>query len=430
MKKVFLFGTVALLSVVAMALEVTDVSGRQRWPWNGLVDVDFTLEDVASSETWYRIDIVASYPGVAGKGVHAQTFTSQPLVRGGGTHRIVWNMWTDCPNVLTDALMLRITAAPLGDLEDVYLVIDLSGGPTAASYPSRYVFAAPDLSDDTCRTTELWLKRVPAGTFTMGTGTGSNKSLAAHAVRLTKPFFMAIFPTTQAQWAQVMGDWPSFFTNETYRAGRPVESVSWSRIRGHGAWYGDGTALNGDTFVERLRTKSALVGVDVPSEAQWEYVCRAGTTGDYYFNGTAEQVRSFARTAGWSGETTDDRNQDLKMGTAKVGSYPANPWGFYDFYGNVCQLVPDGASKNDWTGLAFGPDVVKDPVGPLRKTMESCSLVSVAARRGGRSLGRSVRPAVVGRSISTRRGRAAMSTVTETGHMAFESVSMLNEEEW
>ena len=55
----------------------------------------------------------------------------------------------------------------------------------------------------------------------MGSGTGSAKTIAAHSVRLTKPFYMAVFPTTQKQWERVMGDWPSYFTNETCRAGRP-----------------------------------------------------------------------------------------------------------------------------------------------------------------------------------------------------------------
>ena len=349
------------MACMASAVEVGNVAGRQRWPWNGLVDVDFTLSDVDSSETWYRVSVVASYSGVAGKGIRAKTFASDSVVRGAGAHRVVWNMEADYPGVVTSDLVLSVEVAPLGDLDPVYLVIDLSAGPEAASYPSRYTFAAPDLVDDTCRTTELWLKRVPAGTFTMGSGTGSAKTIAAHSVRLTKPFYMAVFPTTQKQWERVMGDWPSYFTNETCRAGRPVEQVSFARIRGHNGWYSGNASPGTDTFVGRLRSKSGIAGVELPSEAQWEYVCRAGTTGEYYFNGMAVQVRNYARTANWDGTSTDDRNQDLTKGTAKVESYPANPWGFYDFYGNVCQFVPDGAKQNSWKGLTFGTDLTEDP---------------------------------------------------------------------
>ena len=346
---------------ISSAVEVGNVAGRQRWPWNGLVDVDFTMSDVDSSETWYRVSVVASYSGVAGKGIRAKTFASDSVVRGAGAHRVVWNMEADYPGVVTSNLVLSVEVAPLGDLDPVYLVIDLSAGPEASSYPLRYTFAAPDLADDTCRMTELWLKRVPAGTFTMGSGTGSPKTIAAHSVRLTKPFYMAVFPTTQKQWERVMGDWPSYFTNDTCRAGRPVEQVSFARVRGHAGWYSGNASPGTDTFVGRLRSKSGIAGVELPSEAQWEYVCRAGTTGEYYFNGTAVQVRNYARTANWDGTSTDDRNQDLTKGTAKVGSYPANPWGFYDFYGNVCQFVPDGAKQNSWKGLTFGTDLTEDP---------------------------------------------------------------------
>lgn len=360
MKQIIFAAAFAVGTVSAFALEVSDVSARQRWPWNGLVDVDFTLSGAESSATWYRVGIVASWQGVAGKGVAAKTFVTDPVVCGDGQHRLVWNMEADYPGVLTSNLAVSVTASPLGELEPVYLVIDLSAGPEATSYPTRYSFSGPDLSSDVCRTTELWLKRVPAGTFTMGEGTGASDRLPAHTVKLTKPFYMAIFETTQKQWERVMGDWPSFFTNEAYRDVRPVESVTFAQVRGHGGWYSSGSP-GGSTFVGKLRSRSGLSGVELPSNAQWEYVCRAGTTGMYYLDFTDAQVRTYARTAGWDRSSTSDREADLSSGTAKVGSCPANPWGFYDFYGNVTEMVPDGTEKADWSGKTFEEEVSIDP---------------------------------------------------------------------
>lgn len=366
MKQIIFAAVLAVGTVSAFALEVSDVSARQRWPWNGLVDVDFTLSGAESSATWYRVGVVASWQGIAGKGVAAKTFVTDPVVCGDGPHRLVWNMEADYPGVVTSNLTVSVTAAPFGELEPVYLVIDLSAGPEATSYPVRYSFTAPDLSDDTCRTTELWLKRVPAGTFTEGKGSGGKASLPAHTVKLTKPFYMAIFETTQRQWERVMGSWPSFFANETYRDVRPVETVVWADIRGgYGGWYpgntGSPTALS---FIGKMRSRAGLDKLDLPSEAQWEYTCRAGTTGDFYYNGSQSDAPNYARTCGWNdnGKSTDPQ-QDLTKGTDKVGSYPANPWGFYDFYGNVTEIVPDGNNETDWSKFTYD-EVTVDPKAP------------------------------------------------------------------
>ena len=363
MKQIIFAVALAVGTVSAFALEVSNVSARQRWPWNGLVDVDFTLSGAESSATWYRVGVVASWQGVAGKGVAAKTFVTDPVVCGDGQHRLVWNMEADYPGVLTSNLTVSVTAAPFGELEPVYLVIDLSAGPEATSYSTRYSFSGPDLSSDVCRTTELWLKRVPAGTFTEGKGSGSNVALPAHAVKLTKPFYMAIFETTQKQWERVMGNWPSFFANETYRDARPVETVVWSDIRGgYGGWYDGATGSpTAASFIGKMRARAGLAKLDLPSEAQWEYTCRAGTTGDFYYNGTQADATKYARTCGWndSGKSTDSQ-QDLTKGTAKVGTYPANPWGFYDFYGNVTEVVPDANNETNWSGFTYD-EVTVDP---------------------------------------------------------------------
>lgn len=342
--------TVGVLSFTVAALEVTGVTAQQRWPWNNLVDIGFTLSGVESSETFYRIDVKANYAGMAGDAVAAKSLVSEPLVKGNGRHTIVWDMGRDLPGLVTSNLQVTVLASPLAPTENVYMVLDLTQGPEATAFPVRYSLTGPDLSSDVCRTSEMWLKLCPAGTFTMGTDSSQTvnaQRLPAHTVTLTKPFYLGIFEVTQEQFYRIQGTWPSYYSNESCRATRPVESVKYDEhIRPLGQWYA-GT-INGyeSRFMARLRARTDLP-YDLPTEAQWEYACRAGTTGLYYDARFSEaNIQNYCRAINGSttigASITYDRNDDATKGTAKVGSYDPNPWGFYDMYGNVAEICGDG----------------------------------------------------------------------------------------
>ena len=315
----------AALALNALATpEVTGVSARQRWPWNNLVDVTFTVSGSDSAETFYRVDVSAVYPGVAGDRLPAQTLLDEPLVKGDGTYRFVWDMGADAHGLVTSNLTVQVTVAPFVETEPVYMVVDLSGGPEATSYPVRYTFDAPDLSDDTCRTTELWLRRCPAGIFQMGFTSGdSSDSVPSHFVRLTKPFYIAVFETTQQQWYQVMGTWPSYFANAECRATRPVEKVTLDQMRGNSGpnWYATPVSqVAAASFMGRLRARAgtALATADLPTEAQWEIPTRR-----------RERLRSapiqpthggFTTWSGtcWNGAATATRTQARQPGKIKA----------------------------------------------------------------------------------------------------------------
>ena len=347
------------LATSAFATPTVDsVTARQRWPWNNLVDVTFTVSGSDSQEDFYRVDVSATYPGVVGDGLSARTLRDEPLVKGDGTYRIVWDMGADAPGLVTSNLTVQVTVAPFSATEPVYMVVDLSSGPQSSSYPVRYTFEAPDLSDDTCRTTELWLRRCPAGIFQMGFSSGNSAdSMPPHFVRLTKPFYIAVFETTQQQWYQVMGTWPSYFSNTSCRATRPVEKITLAQMRGNNGpnWYASPVSIVADaSFMGRLRARAgaALTTADLPTEAQWEYACSAGTTTPTYYSSiTGADFWSPARYAGRSKYNSNSNSysadSDTTAGTAKVGSYPANPWGLYDMVGNVQELCGDG---NPYTG--------------------------------------------------------------------------------
>lgn len=232
-----------------------------------------------------------------------------------------------------------IARAALSEGIQTYCIIDLSAGATAVSYPVTYLDAEPAGGFNTTeyKTTKLVLRRISAGTFTMG----NDQKSKAHRVTLTQPFYMGLFEVTQKQWELVMelNSSPSEFKGEA----RPVEQVSYVDIRGweQGSQWPASNAVDDDSFLGRLRTKTKL-DFDLPTSAQWEYACRAGST-----------------TAYWWGKKMDGHSAwydgNANAQTHEVGMKSANPWGLYDINGNVWEWCLD------WYGnLSYGTD----PKGP------------------------------------------------------------------
>lgn len=368
MKKLVLGVSAALCAlVVSAAVTVKDVSCRQRYPWNGLVDIDYTVEsDDAAADVYVFPEGVDNDSGallqmrtLSGDGANGPV---KP-----GTRRMTWNAAKDQPNFNTTSFSVKMTAisgaAP-------YLVIDLSGGANAASYPVRFAAAGPDLASDTCRTTELWLKLVLPGTFTMGSPTdelGRSTSETQHTVTLTKPFYMGVFQMTQKQYTLVMGSNPSSYRGDT----RPVEQVSYNDIRGTllGANWPAHAQVDATSFLGKIRARTAL-NFDLPTEAQWEYACRAGTTTALNNGRDLSNPGQDAAMdeVGRYGYNQNDGKGGYSSRHTKVGSYVPNAWGLYDMHGNVYEWCLD------WYG-SYATGAVTDPVG--------CASGSDRVQRGG-----------------------------------------------
>ena len=128
MKKLVMIGAALSALAASAAITITDVSARQRWPWNGLVDVDFTISGASAGEA-FAIDIDATAASGA-TSLSAKTYAAEP-VAGPGPGRVVWNLGADYPNFRANDLLISVTATPLSGDTPIYMVIDLSGGPTA-----------------------------------------------------------------------------------------------------------------------------------------------------------------------------------------------------------------------------------------------------------------------------------------------------------
>jgi formylglycine-generating enzyme required for sulfatase activity len=172
---------------------------------------------------------------------------------------------------------------------------------------------------------------VPAGNFQMGSANGDDHEQPVHQVTFARGFYMGRYEVTQAQWQKVMGNNPSTFS--TCGENCPVEQVS---------------ADDAQEFIKKLNAANDGYTYRLPSEAEWEYACRAGTTGDY-----AGDLNSMA----WY-----TVNAEFK--THPVGQKQANAWGLYDMHGNVSEWVMDYQHNNyngaPTDGSAWGKDVSDD----------------------------------------------------------------------
>lgn len=177
---------------------------------------------------------------------------------------------------------------------------------------------------------------VEPGTFMMGSPWGEKgregKELQ-HQVTLSRGFYLGKYEVTQAQWAKVMGTQPSKFKGPN----RPVEKVSWFAAM---------------KFCRRLTEIERQAGrltpdysFQLPSESEWEYACRAGTTTAYSWGNGINSSRANYNYG-------KDPNRPVK-----VGQFSANSWGFYDMHGNVMEWV------SDWSD-SYPEGSVLDPMGP------------------------------------------------------------------
>lgn len=327
MKKLMMVAAAFSALVASAEITITGVTARQRWPWNSLVDVDFTIGGVAQGSAYY-VDVSATAAG-GDKKLCATTFVTEPIASV-GKNRIVWDLGADYPNFKADDLRVTVTATPFSDLTPLYCVIDISGGPTATKWPVRYTTTPPVRTagvEDPCKTTELWLRRVKAGTMQLGKGSGSSTYgyYPQHKVTLTDDYYLGVFSLTTAQAANIAGyrvEEVSYLTNALYAATRPCDALKLSKARG--------TVKAADkptdtSILGRLAVRTGLP-FDLPTEWQWEYALRAGSTADYYEGATIVK-----RTSG----VVPDRNAATDVGTCYVDDCSPNVWGFYCVFGSV-----------------------------------------------------------------------------------------------
>ena len=335
--------SLAFVAFVGMAVPsyatpvISDLKVTPIAPW-GLA-IDYTVSGATANDATRPIEVsmTVSDDAFVAKNLSGETGCTD------GAHRVYWNMAHDGISARDVADAVVTVKYKIGEGAQ-YCVVNLIGGSTADSYSVSYLATEPSggFNTDEYKTTKLVLKRVEAGTFIMG----EYQSDETHRVTLTKPFYMGLFEVTQKQWELVMGSNPCATASKGTGDAYPVYRVAYDKIRGSSdaeKWIGEGS-VDSASFLGKLRDKTGT-DFDLPTEAQWEYTCRAG-----------------------SAEASDEdghymwytENSGLK--THEVGTRLSNDWGFYDMLGNMSELCLD------WTtgALSYGVDPMGSPTGWLR----------------------------------------------------------------
>ena len=365
--------------VLADGISVVKTVARQRWPWNTDVDIHYVLAG-AGSEAY--VDVTVN-DGETVRDVPRAALSGDFGMVKSGARRVTVNL---ASAGLTDpagypALTFAIK------IHEPYMVIDLAAAKAGDGLSAISYRSAPDLGadgwSDEYKTSKLVMRLVPDGSFIMGSPVGEQgRSTGVSTTReqqreitLTQPFWMSVFEITQKQLEYVLGSRAAilpytFMTNDLYYAKRPVDKVNYNNLRGttNGAKCpesGYETAVDDGSLMASFRALfSGSILFDLPTEAQWEYSCRAGSTTAYYNGGTTNEnattYKNYAsQIACYSKGACSNRMGDLSVATVEVGSYAPNAWGLYDMSGNVQEWT------RDWGVLkVLDTDPTIDPLWP------------------------------------------------------------------
>ena len=316
------------------------------------------------------------------------------LVEAGTGKSIVWDLGREWRGNQAD-LRARVEAWPESE-PPLYMVLDLTkagASPIPVTYyRSEEALPYGGVTNEIYKTFLMAFRRIDPGTFTMGSPVGEvgrNGALEAPcAVTLTTGFYIGVYEVTQRQYNQLRNTGsPGGYIGSAWVDQRPVSRLSYYHIRENwanvpmAATWPDTFDVGADSFMGMLSARTGM-DFDLPTSAQWEYACRAGTTTALNILGgtnltatTADAMMNLAgrykHNGGMVMITGVWHNAEAAFGgnlsnvpdtyaTARVGSYPPNAWGLYDMHGNVYEWSLDWSYSD---GAAMPTGAQQDPEG-------------------------------------------------------------------
>lgn len=369
--------------VAAFGATVTPVKVSQMWPWNAKTVVEYRIDGDSNGDIgWDVVLKVTDSDGNDVTGAYAAQGGALEYVKA-GTHRLTWDPIAAGVTSATPLMGLTFSLSLAKPAGKRYIVMDLSAG-VGGTYTAEQMDAPPvgGFNTDVYKTTKMAFRRCRAGSYFMGSPetevkrTDEPVSMTAmsetrHLVMFTNDFYLAVFELTYAQSFNVWKTNVAMRATGDYymrEAWRPTFLSSGQfylySIRGYTTdyWNNTFTDVDPDSFFGRFRESAANClptgyTLDLPTEAQWEYACRAGRfgswnagdgEGEYY--GVYTDGGKTALKDGYFANTVMDKlgNYCSRSGVwdqanqpGVVGAYLPNAWGFYDMHGNAGEVCRD-----------------------------------------------------------------------------------------
>ena len=415
MKKLNAF-LVSVLSAAALnAAVIEQVIVRQQWPWSTDVKVEYKISAVTNpvdiAVRAYNGDVELPLPpaaitgdryGITEDGVG--TFVIDPVAAFGTAKVALANFKvkltvSDSPDNLDEVLYKVFSLTNQNDIVDITrrellngkygsVETDFSRIGSGFQTPMSDVLIWTAVTNDIkYKTSHLVMRKIPAKGLVWRCGDGDDSTAgrfaksAQYYIKLTEDYYAGVFELTQAQYKNIYGSNPSTFKSEDDSPIRPAETFAIFSCYGSPADSGNHGRITYDERVcwptnsylhdfcrnfvlDKLYSKTGWE-FDIPTEAQWEFACRAGTTGPLY-SGKAQTIEN-SKELGWCSTTSGEETQ-----THPVGLLKPNAFGLYDMFGNVAEYTHNAVSGTMASGAAPGSGdgsssdaPIIDPVGAV-----------------------------------------------------------------
>ena len=413
MKKISAVVLAVASAACACAATVDQVIVRQQWPWSTDVKVEYRLSGVTSpvdiSVALYNGDTLIDTPNLYaaiwgdlyGVSDGAGTFYIDPTKVFGedrvaiSDFRVVLSLSASPANL--DEVLYKIFCLTNDTCKEVRRRDILNGkfgsyetdfGKIGSGYNTTLndVLIWTGVTNDVAyKTTHIVMRKVPAANVEWKMGSPANELYresdsgnyafgeTQHLVKVTHDYFIGVFEVTQAQYKHIKDANPSYFADLEDSPLHPVEQVGYGTMRGKRDESANGEkicwptnsnkhAVYSNSICGKLRSKFS-VEFDLPTEAMWEFACRAGTTNSLYIG--KEVTSALVNDLAWNSANSKLKSGTSARYTSAVGLKRPNALGLYDMYGNVSEKCLDWAVRqtpvNEGDGPLVDPDGVTEP---------------------------------------------------------------------
>ena len=408
-EKILCFSVLA--SMCAHAATIDDVIVRQQWPWSSEIKIEYVISGVVDpvNLTIEAFDgnaplnipveaVKGDIYGISANGIGTITIYPEkafagrtsisefnvrltPIVASSNVNEVVYKIIDieQTPMSVTDVTRADILNGKYGTYETDYSKV----GPGFTTSLSDVLIWTGVTNGDLYRTSKIALRKIPAAgkSFTMGVREDQKdnvRQVSGVNVSFSHDYWIGVFEMTQYQIRKLNPSYESWETNVVYRDVRAGGKLSYTGCRGDTGWpkKTDHSDVTAASPIGVLQRQASLPNLDLPTEAQWEFAARAGTTTDlpsgkdYSIGNYAEIGRGWGINCevaemqpGNAGNVYPLRDSDLSYGIGKVGMYRPNAYGLYDMMGNAMEAVLDISDDSKLPSGGLDPVGAPDWVG-------------------------------------------------------------------